>query len=83
MIEKDKRLTICSNGRYLQSANGHPFFLLADTAWELFHRLTLEEIEFYFDTRKSQGFNVAQCVLISGNYLIQIIIFTRDQVNKI
>ena len=65
MIEKDKRLTICPNGRYLQFVNGHPFFLLADTAWELFHRLTLEEIEFYFDTRKSQGFNVAQCVLIS------------------
>jgi hypothetical protein len=45
--------------------NSKPFFLLADTAWELLHRLTFEEIEYYFRLRKSQGFNSAQTVIIS------------------
>jgi hypothetical protein len=58
-------LEISQNGRFIQYRNGTPFFYLADTAWELFHRLTLEEITFYFDTRKAQGFNVIQAVLIS------------------
>ena len=60
-----KTLVVSKNNRFLQLTDGSPFFYLADTAWELFHRLTLEEIEFYFDTRKSQGFNVIQSVLIS------------------
>jgi hypothetical protein len=60
-----KKLTISPDGRFLLLSDGEPFFLLADTAWELFHRLTLEEIEFYLDTRKKQGFNVIYSVLIS------------------
>jgi hypothetical protein len=60
-----KKLVIAPNGRYIQSEDGEPFFLLADTAWELFHRLKFEEIEYYLDIRKSQGFNVVQAVLIS------------------
>jgi len=59
------KLVISQNGRFIQNENGDPFFLLADTAWELFHRLTLEEIDSYLDTRKNQGFNVIQAVLIS------------------
>ncbi len=58
-------LTISSNGRFLQKNSGEPFFFLADTAWELFHRLTIEEIEFYLESRENQGFNVIQAVLIS------------------
>lgn len=58
-------LKVTENGRYIQKADGTPFFILADTAWELFHRLTVEEIEFYLDERKEQGFNVIQAVLIS------------------
>jgi hypothetical protein len=59
------KLVISQNRRFIQYENGVPFFLLADTAWELFHRLTLEEIDSYLDTRKNQGFNVIQSVLIS------------------
>ena len=59
------KLKISDNRRFLQNEDGTPFFYLADTAWELFHRLTLEETEFYLDTRKVQGFNVIQTVLIS------------------
>lgn len=58
-------LKISKNSRFLQTSDGAPFFFLADTAWELFHRLTLDEIDFYLDARMEQGFNVIQAVLIS------------------
>ena len=34
-------------------------------AWELFHRLTLEETERYLDKRVAQGFNVIQAVALA------------------
>jgi hypothetical protein len=58
-------IQVSANQRFFQTDNGSPFFYLADTAWELFHRLTLDEIEYYLDVRKGQGFNVVQAVLIS------------------
>lgn len=42
----------------LEGADGKPFFLLGDTAWELFHRLTEQEAEEYFAVRAQQGFNM-------------------------
>jgi len=59
------RLSVSENGRYLVSANGEPFFWLADTAWELFHRCSLEEIDVYLKKRKEQGFNVIQAVALA------------------
>jgi hypothetical protein len=61
----NRTLRVSTNGRFLQLKNGKPFFYLADTAWELLHRLTMDEIDFYFNTRQYQGFNVIQTVLIS------------------
>ncbi len=58
-----RHLTV--RGRYLAWEDGTPFFYLADTAWELFHRLTREEIAVYFTTRAAQGFNAAQCVALA------------------
>ena len=52
------------NHRYLMREDGSPFFLLADTAWELFHRLAFEEADFYLQTRASQGFNVILAVAL-------------------
>jgi len=49
----------------LSYQDGSPFFYLADTAWELFHRLTKEEIGFYLTERARQGFNVIQAVALS------------------
>jgi hypothetical protein len=51
--------------RYLQTADGKPFFWLADTAWELFHRLSREEIAEYLTVRRQQGFNVVQAVALA------------------
>lgn len=58
------RLGIDSRGRSIVRPNGEPFFWLADTAWELLHRLTHEEIDFYFRRRVAQGFNTVQMVAL-------------------
>ena len=49
-------------GRYLACSDGSPFFYLGDTAWELFHRLSREEIAYYMAERARQGFNAVQCI---------------------
>ena len=49
----------------LQTPDGKPFFWLADTAWELFHRLTLEEAELYVEDRRAKGFSVIQAVVLA------------------
>lgn len=58
-------LRIHPNRRFLQTASGEPFFWLGDTAWELFHRLTLDEAVDYLDNRAAKGFNIVQAVAIA------------------
>lgn len=58
-------LQVASNGRYLQYADGTPFFYLADTAWELLHRLNREEASRYLDDRARKGFTVVQVVALA------------------
>jgi hypothetical protein len=53
------------NPHYLAYQDGKPFFWLADTGWEMLHRLNRIEIETYLENRKHKGFNVIQTVLIS------------------
>lgn len=53
------------DGHHLQHKDGTPFFWLADTGWELFHRLTIEEAARYFDNRAKLGFNVIQAVALA------------------
>ncbi|MBN1893817.1 DUF4038 domain-containing protein, partial [bacterium] len=36
---------------FLATRDGKPFFWLGDTAWEMIHRLTREEIRHYLDCR--------------------------------
>ncbi|KLT46263.1 hypothetical protein CC85DRAFT_325052 [Cutaneotrichosporon oleaginosum] len=57
-------VTVGPSGRTLER-NGEPFVLHMDTAWELFHRLTLPEAEEYLDTRKAQGFNAVLAVALT------------------
>ena len=58
-------IEVSENARFLVHRDGTPFFWLADTAWELFHRLTREEVTLYLSTRSAQGFNVFQAVALS------------------
>jgi len=57
------KLEVTSSGRYLQHEDGQPFFYLADTAWDLFHRLTREEADLYLANRAEKGFTVIQAVV--------------------
>ena len=50
---------------HLATDDGSPFFLLGDTAWELFHRLTAEEAEGYFANRAAKGFNLVCAVALA------------------
>ena len=38
-------LKVSDNGHFLVAEDGSPFYYMADTAWELFHRLNREEAE--------------------------------------
>jgi hypothetical protein len=59
------RLQVSGNRRYLQFEDGTPFFYMADTAWELFHRLNREEANRYLEYRARKGFTVIQAVALS------------------
>lgn len=59
------QLRVSDNQRYLQTADGKPFFWLGDTAWELFHRLTREEAEKYLRNRADKGFTIIQAVALA------------------
>jgi hypothetical protein len=59
------RLRVSDNHRFLVTTGGRPFFYLADTAWELFHRLTREEAGQYLKNRADLGFTVVQAVALA------------------
>ena len=72
-------LTISQNGRFFKE-NEKPFFWLGDTAWLLLKKCTRQETINYLETRKKQGFNVVQVMLLHdlkdaknsfGDYAIQ------------
>lgn len=63
--EKHGRLIVSKkNPHYLSYKDGTPFFWLGDTGWALFERLNREEVKYYFEKRKEQGFNVIQAALL-------------------
>ncbi|MGI5869351.1 MAG: DUF4038 domain-containing protein [Kiritimatiellia bacterium] len=60
---KTSRLVV--DGTLLRREGGAPFFWLADTAWELFHRYAPADADRYLETRAAQGFTVIQAVLLA------------------
>lgn len=58
-------LRVSPDRRAFVTADGAPFFYLADTAWELFHRLDREAAAHYLERRAAQGFNVVQAVALA------------------
>jgi hypothetical protein len=60
-----RQLRVSGNRRFLVRADGSPFSWFADTAWELFHRLTREEAAFYLNKRAEQGFTLIQAVVLA------------------
>ncbi|MBD3630648.1 glycoside hydrolase family 140 protein [Cyclobacterium sp.] len=59
------RLRVAENQRFLVTADESPFFWMADTAWELFHRCDREEAAYYLRKRAEQGFNVVKAVALA------------------
>jgi hypothetical protein len=59
------QLKVSENKRFLVQADGKPFFYLADTGWELFHRLDRKQAIEYLDVRAKQKFTVIQAVVLA------------------
>ncbi len=60
------RLAVAPNRRFLQTADGRPFFWLGDTGWLLFKKLDRAEAERYLENRRAKGFNVIQVMVLHG-----------------
>jgi hypothetical protein len=59
------RVQVSADRRFLVTAGNKPFFYLADTAWELFHRLDRKQALEYLDKRASQGYTAIQAVALA------------------
>ena len=57
-------LKVSANKRFFQTSDGKPFFWLGDTGWLLFIKCDREEAVHYLQTRKEQGFNVVQAMVL-------------------
>lgn len=58
-------LRVSPDGRSLLQKDSTPFLYLADTAWELFHRLDRAQADRYLTKRAKQGFTVIQAVALA------------------
>lgn len=63
-LKSVSQIQVSENCRFL-SEHEKPFFWLGDTDWELFHRLTREDIVELIAIRSRQGFNVLQAVALA------------------
>lgn len=60
-----KTLRVHNDNRRLVTEDGSRFYLIGDTAWELFHALDREEAAYYLRTRQAQGYNMIQAVVLA------------------
>lgn len=60
------KLKVSPNHRWLQYADGRPFFYLGDTAWHLFAKLNREQADLYLSNRAAKGFTVIQACVLNG-----------------
>lgn len=58
-------LKVGKDQHYIVTENDHPFFWLGDTAWELIHRSSREEVDLYLSDRANKGFTVIQTVILA------------------
>jgi len=58
------RLKVSENKRYLTFQDGKPFIWLADTDWTMPQRLKWDDVDYFMQKRKSQGFTVLQIVAL-------------------
>ncbi|MBQ8712921.1 MAG: glycoside hydrolase family 140 protein [Prevotella sp.] len=58
-------LRVSDNQRFLQTADGQPFFWLGETAWLMPERLSREEVDYYLKTCHEAGYNVVQMQVLN------------------
>ena len=58
-------MRVSADHRFLVRDDGKPFFYLADTGWELFHRLDRKDAAEYLKIRAAQGYTVVQAVALA------------------
>ena len=59
-----KQLKVSANKRFFQTIDDKPFFWIGDTGWLLFVKCNREDAIHYLETRKQQGFNVVQVMVL-------------------
>ncbi|MDX2153185.1 MAG: glycoside hydrolase family 140 protein [Bryobacteraceae bacterium] len=59
------KLKVSADKRFLATADNKPFFYLADTAWELLHRLDRKQAVEYLTKKASQGYTAVQAVALA------------------
>ncbi len=64
LLQSYAQFRVSDNRRYLLK-DDKPFLWLADTGWELFHRLNKQQAGQYLKRRSEQGFTVVQAVLLA------------------
>ena len=59
------RLCVSDNQRFLQHADGTPFFLLGETAWLMPQRLNRDEVQYYLQQCHEAGYNMVQVQVLN------------------
>lgn len=60
------KLKVSDNKRFLQHENGTPFFWLGETSWLLPSRSNREQVGYFMNSIKKNGFNVLQISVLHG-----------------
>ena len=63
---KNGKLKVSDNQRYLVHENGQPFFWMGNTAWLLPERLNRDEVEFFLNKEREEGYNVEQIQVLNA-----------------
>lgn len=58
------RLFVAEDGHHLETEDGKAFIYLADTAWTIGNKLSIQDVDYYLKNRKEKGFTVIQVVLL-------------------
>lgn len=59
-------LGISSNGRYLQTSDGQPFFWQGNTTWLMPQKLTREDVDIILESSHLEGYNVVQVQVVDA-----------------
>lgn len=60
------KLMVSDNHRYIIHENGNPFFWLGNTSWLLPERLNRDEVEYYLNKEREEGYNVEQIQVLNA-----------------